>query len=314
MKKIFFSVVLVCLFCSCEKGNIRVGLILYNMEDPFVEEFAARIQEEAPDSFDLDVYDSQNSQIIQNEYIETLLKEDPDLVLLNPVDRLGAYPIIRKLKKENIPVIFFNREPLIKDMALWDRAYYVGALAEQSGQMQARLIMDYFGDDPDHLNGNDLNGDNAVQAVILKGEQGHQDAEIRTSEVIRSFNNAGYTLDLLEIAGANWNRSEAYEKTGEIFERYGDRLEAVLSNNDAMALGFIERMVDDNREINIPVVGIDGIDDAVRQIEAGRLYGTVLNDSAAQAKAIINLARRILEGYPPEDQYVWVNYQSFSLE
>ncbi len=314
MKKLFLFVVLVVMFTGCDAGNRRIGLILYNMDDPFVRDFADKIQEMAPSRFQINLYDSQNSQILQNEYIEALLKDEPDLVLLNPVDRLGVYPIIRKLKKENIPVIFFNREPLLKDMGLWNRAYYVGALAEQSGQMQAKLIMDYFGDNPGHLNGNDLNGDNAIQAVIFKGEQGHQDAEIRTSEVIRSFKNAGYNLDLLEIVGANWNKTEAYEKTGEVLERYGDRLEAVLSNNDAMALGVIDRMLKEERNITIPVVGIDGLEEAVSQIKAGNLYGTVLNDSEAQARAIIDLAERILKGMPPEGQYVWVNYQPFTLE
>ncbi len=314
MKKGILAVLFMVLLGGCDSRYMRVGLILYNLEDPFVESFAEKIQEEASGKMILDVYDSQNSQILQNEYIETLLKEDPDLVVLNPVDRLGVYPIIRKLKKENIPVIFFNREPLVKDMKLWNRAYYVGALAEQSGQMQAQLIMDFFGGDPDNLNENDLNGDNAIQAVIMKGEQGHQDAEIRTSEVIRAFKTAGYNLDLLEIVGANWNRIEAYERAGEILDNYGGRLEAVLSNNDAMALGFIERMLVEQGQIDIPVVGIDGIDVAVNQIKEGNLYGTVLNDSEAQAKAIMDLARAILSGYPPEEQYIWVNYQPFSLE
>ncbi len=309
------------LFGSCGRSDKEAVLILYNQEDPFVDVFASQILQQA-EGFRLEVFDSQNSQIIQNEYIENLIDKNPDLFILNPVDRLGVYPIIRKLKSENIPVIFFNREPLRKDMALWDGAYYVGARAEQSGQMQAELITDLFGGNPAVLNSYDLNGDNRIQAVILKGEQGHQDAEIRTSEVIRFFKEKGFSLDLLVTEVANWSRDEAYDKMGRLLELYGSEMEVILSNNDAMALGAIDRMLEDKVESWIPVVGIDGLAEAVEQIEAGHLYGTVLNDSETQAEAIVSLAEFLLSGasgqgftYELEnDQYIWVNYKPFILE
>ena len=309
------------LFGSCGRSDKEAVLILYNQEDPFVDVFASQILQQA-EGFRLEVFDSQNSQIIQNEYIENLIDKNPDLFILNPVDRLGVYPIIRKLKSENIPVIFFNREPLRKDMALWDGAYYVGARAEQSGQMQAELITDLFGGNPAVLNSYDLNGDNRIQAVILKGEQGHQDAEIRTSEVIRFFKEKGFSLDLLVTEVANWSRDEAYDKMGRLLELHGSEMEVILSNNDAMALGAIDRMLEDKVESWIPVVGIDGLAEAVEQIEAGHLYGTVLNDSETQAEAIVSLAEFLLSGasgqgftYELEnDQYIWVNYKPFILE
>ena len=308
---------------NCSNGNKKVGLFLYNQDDPYVYTFAEQILSELYSSdIDLDVFDSQNSQIIQNEYLESIIKEKPDLVILNPVDRVGVYPIIRKMKSENIPVIFFNREPLAKDMALWEQAYYVGAKAEQSGQMQAELIMDLFGADPAELNGYDINGDNRIQAVILKGEQGHQDAEIRTSEVVLTFKKAGFDLNLLMTEVANWSRQESYEKMGNILEQHGKDMEVLLSNNDAMALGAINRMLDEDVSPWIPVVGIDGLDEAVKQIQSGRLYGTVLNDSGTQAKAIAALSRMILYKENPENlpftlidgQYIWIDYQAFTLK
>jgi methyl-galactoside transport system substrate-binding protein len=311
-----------CFLIGCDSRKMKVGLLLYNQADPFVNAFAGQIQEEADESIEIEVFDSHNSQIIQNEYIENMIRRKPDLIILNPVDRLGVYPIIRKLKDENIPVILFNREPLPKDMDLWEKAYYVGARAEQSGQMQAELIMGLFGGDPNHLNGYDLNGDNRIQTVILKGEQGHQDAEIRTSEVVRSFKGAGFDQDILVTEVANWRRDEAYEKMDKILEQYGDEVEVILSNNDAMALGAIDRMLEGKVEHWIPVVGIDGLEEAVAQIHAGYLYGTVLNDSRAQAEAIVDLAKAILLGedlsdlpFPLEDgKYIWIDYQSFTLE
>ena len=47
---------------------------------------------------------------------------------------------------------------------------------------------------PTDLSDLDKNDDNQIQMVILKGEQGHQDAEKRTSEIIRVLEDYGYTL------------------------------------------------------------------------------------------------------------------------
>ena len=331
---ILFPVYLI-IMTSCGGGEARVGLASYNLNDPYIYTFARQIEEFSRDRFRLTSRNAQNSQMLQNEQIEEMLAEEVNLLIINPVDRLGTYPIIRQLKNRNIPVIFFNREPLLEDLMLWDKAFYVGARAEQSGQLQAALVMELFGDNPDKLNRYDRNGDNRIQAVILKGEQGHQDAEIRTAEVVRAFENRRFHLDILVTEVANWNEIQAYEKMDSILNRFDRRIEVILSNNDAMALGAISRlrennwftdtngngMIDADDEGWIPVVGIDGLDRAVEQIEKGYLYGTVLNDSREQARAIVDLARFVLEqkdleglDYPVENgKYIWIDYQVFLL-
>ncbi len=201
-----------CALGSCSFDKPLVGLLVYNETDPYMETFAGQILAAAEGFFPVKLYYAGNSQLIQNEQIEKILSEKPDVLMINPVDRLGAYAIIRRLQAANVPVIFFNREPLAGDLALWDKTYYVGARAEQSGQMQARLVMDLFGNNPGELNQYDRNGDGKIQTIILKGEQGHQDAETRTSEVLYTFEKNGFAVETLALEVANWNRDEAYTK------------------------------------------------------------------------------------------------------
>ena len=139
---------------------------------------------------------------------------------------------------KNVPVIFFNREPIPADLQLADKVWYVGARAEQSAVMQAQLAMRLFGDDPQKLNEYDRNGDGAIQVVILKGQQGHQDAEIRTTTVMESFREAGYVLDVVGIEVANWTRDEGYERMESVLdEREEASLELILSNNECHGFG-----------------------------------------------------------------------------
>jgi methyl-galactoside transport system substrate-binding protein len=315
---------------SCGDSTKTVYLYIYDMDDPFMEDYADSIIEYSAGLFEVELFDAQNSQIIQNELIEEGLEKKPDLIIVNPVDRLGAYTIINKVKQYDIPVVFINREPLESDLATYDDAYYVGAVASQSGIFQAEIIDSLFGTNPDNLNLYDLNNDNIIQTVIFKGEQGHQDAELRTEFVQSTLVNLGYSIDVLAIQTADWNMQNAYSLAKPILNEYGDQIELLISNNDAMALGVIQAMVElgyiedtnENGTIEhfaepwIPVIGIDGIQQGLEKLETGYLYATVINDSASQALASVLLTDSILKGVDFEsstfslvdEKYIWVDY------
>ena len=61
-----------------------------------MQDFMNLILENNTNDILLETYDSKNSQIIQNEIINDTLSENPPLLIVNPVDRLGVYPIIEK--------------------------------------------------------------------------------------------------------------------------------------------------------------------------------------------------------------------------
>jgi len=78
--------------------------------------------------------------------------------------------------------------------------------------------------------------------------------------------------------------------------------------------------VDQNHESWMPILGIDGIDQAVARMRSGHLYATVLNDAIGQAEATVELAEAILSGEDlarldqiVDERYVWVDYKKFIL-
>lgn len=330
MKNILLFLTIFMLF-GCEQKDKNVSLFVYNDDDAFIDTMIKYIKYESKGVLNLNTFDSNSFQIVQDETIEKRISAGDDLMIINPVDRLSAYAIIKKLKSENIPVIFFNREPLSKDLELWNKAYYVGTKGIQSAQIQAEIIANLFDHHPQSLNKHDKNKNGAIETVIIKGEQGHQDAEIRTTEVVEYLKKLGFKVNILIIEVADWNRFKAYEKMKNIINEFGDEIELVISNNDSMAIGAITAMrqanlfLDDNNNGKIdkddtawiPVIGIDGIDDAVKLIKDGFLYGTVLNDSKAQSKAIVELADCILNkknfnlmNYKLIDnQYIMIDYK-----
>ncbi len=312
---------------GCQTQVPKVHVFVYDLSDPFIKGLSQTLENQGKRHFDIVTHDAQNSQIIQNEMIvEVLEKESPHLLIVNPVDRLGAYTIIEKVKQENIPIIFFNREPLLRDLERYDQVYYVGSKAEESGIFQAQIISNLVGGNPGKLNAVDVNADNTLQMVIFKGEQGHQDAEIRTDFVQSELIDLGYEIDVLKVIIANWSETEAYNHAKALFDVMYDEIEVIVSNNDAMALGIIQAMqeyhtlqvdLDENYvPYAIPIVGIDGIERALIMLQQGALYGTVINDSYQQALAIIDLGLALLDNdldglnYTLTDgYYIWIPYK-----
>ena len=102
MKLMNIGIILLLVFtligCQPEEYN-KIPLIIYNIEDPYIKNFRDQILEDAEDLFEVISFDSKNSQIIQNEIIVEQLKKRPKAIIVNPVDRLGAYTIIEKAKE-----------------------------------------------------------------------------------------------------------------------------------------------------------------------------------------------------------------------
>ncbi|MCF7924940.1 MAG: galactose ABC transporter substrate-binding protein [Candidatus Izimaplasma sp.] len=324
------------LLVGCSKNVETIPLVIYDYEDLYMQDFRTLIVDNISGDYQFASYDSKNSQVIQNEIIESVLNNTYPLLVVNPVDRLGVYPIIEKAKSVNTPIIFINREPLKEDLDLWEHVYYVGAKAEQSASIQAEIVTELFGGNPSNLNQYDLNQDNKIQAIILKGEPGHQDAEIRTEAVVEYIEDLGFTLDVLTIQEAYFSQTIAEEEMQNVIDDFGTQFEVIISNNDAMAIGAINTLKENdyfvdtnengiiNRETEpwIPVIGIDGLPPAINLIEQGYLYGTVINDSAAMAQAINELTYSIINNLPLTDltyplideTYIWIDYKKYTPE
>jgi methyl-galactoside transport system substrate-binding protein len=237
------------------------------------------------------------------------------------VDRTAAGAIIDKAKAGKVPVVFFNREPFADDMKKWDQVYYVGAKAEESGTMQGEIVAEYWKANP----GADKNGDGVIQYIMLKGEPGHQDAELRTEYSIKAVTAAGIKVQLLAEDTAMWDRPRAVEKMDAFWARFGDQIEVVFCNNDDMALGVIESL----RKAGffsggkfLPVVGVDATAPALQALAEGTLLGTVLNDAQNQGKATFDIAYALATGASPasagwtitDGKYVWVPYQKVTRD
>ena len=311
--------------CACEsqqlsgEDKVRVGVAYYNQSDTFLNELIACFKEELQsfESDDLEVTvtvrDAAGSQRTQDDQVKEMLDAGCNVLCVNLVDRADPSEIIDLARERDIPIIFFNREPVAEDLMQQDGLYYVGAEAEESGIMQGELAVDAIRQN-DRI---DRNKDGKIQYVVLEGEAGHQDAIIRTENAVETLKSNGIALEKLSYQIANWNRAQAQNRMEQMIGQYQNKIELVLANNDDMALGAMDAYRKLNyTESALPVFfGIDGTDVGLQAVRDGKMAGTVYNDKEGQAEAMAKLAVAAATGEGMKDiefeneKYIYLPYQ-----
>lgn len=310
--------------CGCNmqqpdtSDKVYVGVTYYNQSDTFLSElntcFKEQMKNLAKEHLETAVttLDAAGSQRTQNDQVEELLDMGCNVLCVNLVDRADPSEIIDLAKERDVPIIFFNREPVAEDLMQWDELYYVGAEAKESGVMQGELAVDAIKENSQI----DKNKDGKIQYVVLEGEPGHQDSIIRTENAVDTLKKNEIELEKLSYQIANWNRAQAQNRMEQIISQYQNKIELVLANNDDMALGAIDAYEKLNfTESALPVFfGIDGTDAGMEAVKAGKLLGTVYNDKEGQAAAMAKLAAAVVTGDGMEEitftneKYIYLPY------
>ena len=307
--------------CASQKPpTFRIGVSLYSQEDTFITDLAQELDRLAKEEeqtqgikLNLTLVDADRSQSMQNEQVDRFLNQGYDIICVNIVDRTAAAVIVDKAQQAGVPVIFFNREPVREDLDRWEHAYYVGAHSEEAGRMQGQLVLEAWREDRQAL---DRNRDGVLQYVMLEGEPGHQDTLLRSEYSVKTLQTNGVQLERLGNYTADWQRGKAGVKMGQWLEEFPGQIEAVLANNDDMALGALEACLAADPAAPLPlVVGVDATEEAVEAVRQGYLTGTVRNDADGQAREMMELASALLARTPVEeaveledDHYIFLDY------
>jgi len=304
--------------------SIKIGFAVYDQYDEFiaammdrVNEDVTRISSETGITVNIEIANASGSQSTQNTQVKNMINHGCDVICVNPVDRTDTAYIMDLAQENDIPMVFFNREPVREDLLRWEKFYYVGADPVQSGIMQGELAAEYCKKHPEI----DVNGDGVIQYMVFEGEAGHQDAIMRTEYAVSTLEEKGISVEKVSNALANWSRDQAKAKMLSILAS-GISPELILSNNDMMAMGVISAYEEAGTEADKwpAIFGIDGVDIGLEAIEAGKMIATVYNDKEGQADAIVNLAYALatdgsIEQFDFEEgTYIWLPYSMITTD
>jgi methyl-galactoside transport system substrate-binding protein len=166
--------------------------------------------------------------------------------------------------------------------------------------MQGELIADLG------LDTVDLNGNGKIDYVMIKGDPENVDAQYRTEFSIKALEDAKLEVNKLDEQVGMWQQEDANRLVANSLSQYGDDVEVVFCNNDAMALGALQAIETAGRKVgdDIFLVGVDALSEALEDIIKGTMTGTVFNDHFAQSHSSADAAINFLNGEKNDVQIV----------
>ncbi|MEG1777586.1 MAG: substrate-binding domain-containing protein, partial [Angelakisella sp.] len=231
--------------------------------------------------------------------IKTFISQKKDLLILNLVQTSSADVIVNLVKEAGIPTVLINREPSKEHLAMYDKMAYVGADASQSGSFQGEIILET-------PNKGDINGDGVISYIMIQGDPENIDAKLRTEYSIKALTDAGVKVEQLDMQRGDWKQERGQEITSTDLAKFGDKVEVIFCNNDAMALGAAQAIKAANRTVgkDIYLVGVDALPECKDMVKAGTMTGTVFNDHVSQSHKAAEVLGMLAAGKPVEDRYI----------
>jgi inositol transport system substrate-binding protein len=299
MKKLLMSVAVSALMCGAAHAA-NIGVAMVNTDNPFDQAMLAGIQAEAQKqgaTLQIEVAEAELQRQINQ--VENFIASKVDAIVINIVDTDAAPKISQLARDAGIPLVYFNRQP--DESAVTEGIGYVGSNELDSGTMQMKEACRIMGG-----KGNIL---------VIMGDLANQAARVRTQDikdVIATPECSG--IQVLEEQTANWRRTEGMDLMTNWMSA-GHQFDAVISNNDEMAIGAIQALKAAGTDMaTVVVAGIDATPDGLSAMKGGDLDITVFQDGEGQGAGAVKYALEIAKGEKKGGEMQWIPFKLVTPE
>ena len=274
----------------------KVGVSMAKFDDNFLTVLRNGMSDYAKSQKDvsLQIEDAKNDVSKQISQIQNFIANKVDAIVVNPVDTSATAAMTKLAAEAGVPLVYVNRQPADVDN-LGPKAAFVASNEVESGTLETKQICKLLGGKGDIL--------------VMEGELSNQAAVQRTADihdVLKSDECKG--MKIIAEQTANWDRTQAQNLMTNWLSK-GLKYDAVIANNDEMAVGALQAMkaagVDTKKAI---VGGVDATQDALASMKAGDLKVTVFQDAAGQGKGAIDAALSLAAG-TAVDRKVYIPFQ-----
>ena len=279
----------------------NIGVSMAAFDDNFLTVLRTGIQELADgmEGVDVQIEDAQNDVAKQLDQINNFVASGVDAIIVNPVDTSATEAMTQAAEAAGVPLVYVNRQPINVD-SLPDNQAFVASNEIESGTLESFEVCKI-------LRAQGKGG--GARAYVMMGELSNQAAVQRTKDVedILGTDMCSF-IEVVDQQTANWSRDEAQDlmtnwlSTGEPFD-------AVIANNDEMAIGAIQAMKAGGLDMAVIVVGgVDATQDALQAMQAGDLDVTVFQNAAGQGSGALDAALKLARG-ETVDQKVYIPFE-----
>jgi ABC-type sugar transport system substrate-binding protein len=266
----------------------KIGVSMDKFDDNFLTVLRNSMAEYAKTQpgVTLQIEDAKDDVSKQLSQVQNFIANGVNAIIVNPVDTSATAAITKAAADAGVPLVYVNRQPIDVDK-LGPKAAFVASNEAESGTLEAKQICKLLGG-----KGNIL---------VMEGVLSNQSAVQRTKdihEVISTPDCSG--IKVVAEQTANYDRTQAQNLMTNWLSK-GLKFDAVVSNNDEMAIGALQAMKSAGMDTKSAIVGgIDATQDALASMKAGDLKVTVFQDAAGQGKGAVDAALALAAGKPVE--------------
>ncbi len=277
-------------------GNLRIGVAMTSFDNPFLTILLNGIKDGAATAgtVELSLEDAQLDVARQQNQVQNFIANGVDAIIVNAVDGAATPAITALATQAGVPLVYVNHPPA-EHAAMPPGTSFVGSNETDSGTMQTQAVCRMLGGKGDVL--------------VLMGPLENEASLVRTrdiEEVIATPDCAG--MKIVDKQVANWNRTQAQDLMTNWLTS-GLRFDAVIANNDEMAIGAIQAMKAAGRDMGaIVVAGIDATPDGLAAMAAGDLDVTVFQNATRQGQVALETAVAMANGGKP-DANIWIPFE-----
>ncbi|WP_441959339.1 substrate-binding domain-containing protein [Mycolicibacterium houstonense] len=257
-------------------GPVKIGFSQATQQSPFYVGLtdAARGQAESQ-GHEFFYADANGDVTKQNNDVQDLITRGVNVLVINPVDPKGVTPSLAAAEAAGIEVVTVDR-PVEKGAAT-----FVGRDNKAMGELVGKAAVDTL-------------GPAGGKIIQIQGDAGGAVARDR-GDGFKAAVAAQPNITVVDGPYADYTRSKAVTAMQDLLQAHPD-LKGVYAQNDDMALGALQVLVENNRT-DVKVFGVDGLMEAVRAIATGDQYiATALNDPTAEGQLAIDTAVKVARG------------------
>jgi ABC-type sugar transport system substrate-binding protein len=285
---------------STGKESVKVGALIRNQNEQFVKDYADNLRVLAEEQgVELNLQDAMGDQAKQLDQLNTLITRGYKYFVIIPVDTSATEQMAKQIKEIGGGAAFSNIQPSVAALKVGKTFFYASSPEVVAGQFQANILDDYF------KANSAKNPDKVLNLLYIEGRLGNPAQISREVGFIDQAKALGYTVNFIAKDTANWTPDMSQEKMDTWIAAHNGKFNAVIAQNDGMALGAVESLIthglvkdtkEDGTVLSVPVIGIDGTADGLKSMDSDKLYGTVLQDSIGQSATAFALVSAMAQG------------------
>ena len=299
MKKTIFAAGVIALLGTTAMAD-GIGVSMAKFDDNFLTVLRNGIQTYADaNGISVQIEDAQNDVAKQLDQINNFIASGVSAIVVNPVDTSATQAMSDAAAAASIPLVYVNRQPINVD-TLPDNQAFVASNEVDSGTLETIEVCAQL----------KAAGKDNANVYIMMGELSNQAAVQRTADIhdVMAAGKCAVTLNIIDEQTANWSRDEAQNMMTNWLST-GAAFDAVIANNDEMAIGALQAIKAANIDMATVIVGgVDATQDALASMQAGELDVTVFQDAAGQGSGAVDAAVKLSKG-EAVDQKVYIPFQ-----